>query len=49
MGKPWGQNEPWKKHVIESRSPVEFAFLVDILNTGKPQQLLPQFGDPNFP
>jgi hypothetical protein len=46
---PGAQNQPWKKHVIESRSPVEFAFLVDILNTGKPQQLLPQFGDPNFP
>jgi len=44
---PGAQNQPWKKHVIESRSPVEFAFLVDILNTGKPQQLLPQFGDPN--
>jgi len=46
---PGAQNKPWKKHVIESRAPVEFAFLVDILNTGKPQQLLPQFGDPNFP
>ena len=46
---PGARNQPWKKHVIESRAPVEFAFLVDILNTGKPQQLLPQFGDPNFP
>ncbi|MGD0006991.1 MAG: VCBS repeat-containing protein [Terriglobia bacterium] len=46
---PGAQNKPWKKHIIESRAPVEFAFLVDILNTGKPQQLLPQFGDPNFP
>ena len=46
---PGAQDKPWKEHVIESRSPVEFAFLVDILNTGKPQQLLPQFGDPNFP
>jgi len=46
---PGAQNKPWKEHLIESRSPVEFAFLVDILNTGKPQQLLPQFGDPNFP
>jgi len=46
---PGAQNKPWKEHLIESRSPVEFAFLVDILNTGKPQQLLPQFGDPKFP
>jgi hypothetical protein len=46
---PGAQSKPWKEHLIESRSPVEFAFLVDILNTGKPQQLLPQFGDPNFP
>jgi len=28
---------------------VEFSFLVDILNTGKAQQLLPQFGDTKFP
>jgi VCBS repeat protein len=46
---PAGQNRPWREHLIESRSPVEFVFLVDILNTGKPLQLLPQFGDPNFP
>jgi hypothetical protein len=46
---PGRQNKPWIEHVIETRSPVEFAFLVDILNTGKPQQLLPQYGDPKFP
>ena len=40
---------PWQEHVIEGRSPVEFAFLVDILNTGKPLQVLPQFGDEKFP
>lgn len=34
---------------METRSPVEFAFLVDLLNTSKPLQLLPQFGDTNFP
>ena len=29
---------------------MEFSFLVDILNTGgKPQQLLPQYGDTNAP
>ncbi len=46
---PAGRNQPWHEHLIDSRSPVEFAFLVDILNTGKPLQLLPQFGDPNVP
>ncbi len=46
---PAGQRQPWREHVIESGSPVEFAFLVDLLNTGKPLQLLPQFGDPKFP
>lgn len=46
---PGKSNKPWVKHVIETRSPVEFSFLVDILNTGKPQQLLPQFGDTSFP
>jgi hypothetical protein len=46
---PGGQGKPWRERVIESRSPVEFAFLVDILNTGQPLQLLPQFGDENFP
>lgn len=46
---PGKTGRPWREHVIETRSPVEFVFLVDILNTGKPLQLLPQFGDPNFP
>jgi hypothetical protein len=50
----WWENpretgKPWREHVMETRSPVEFAFLVDILNTGKPLQLLPQFGNRNFP
>lgn len=46
---PAGRDQPWREHLIESGSPVEFAFLVDLLNTGNPRQLLPQFGDPNFP
>ncbi len=46
---PGKSSKPWVKHVIEKRAPVEFSFLVDILNTGKPQQVLPQFGDKNFP
>lgn len=39
----------WREHLIESGSPVEFVFLVDLLNTGRPLQLLPQFGRRDFP
>lgn len=46
---PGKSDRPWREHLIESRSPVEFVFLVDILNTGKPLQLLPQFGRADFP
>ena len=46
---PQGQDKPWRKTVIQTGSPVEFAFLVDLLNTGKATQLLPQFGNDNFP
>ena len=43
---PRRENEEWHETVIASHSPVEFVFLVDILGTGKPLQLLPQFGNP---
>jgi hypothetical protein len=46
---PGASKQPWREHLIATGSPVEFAFLVDILNTGKPLQLLPQFGDEKFP
>ena len=46
---PGKSNKPWVKHEIMKGAPVEFSFLVDILNTGKPQQLLPEFGDPKYP
>jgi FG-GAP-like repeat len=46
---PGKSHKPWLKHVIATGSPVEFSFLVDILNTGKPRQLLPQFGSSKFP
>jgi hypothetical protein len=39
----------WVEHSIAKGSPVEFALLVDLLNTGKNNTLLPQFGDINFP
>ena len=46
---PGAQDKPWRKTIIQTGSPVEFAFLVDLLNTGKATELLPQFGDENFP
>ena len=46
---PGKSGGPWREHLIESGSPVEFVFLVDLLNTGRPLQLLPQFGRRNFP
>ncbi len=46
---PQGKDVPWRERIIASGSPVEFAFLVDILNTGKLLQLLPQFGDSKTP
>lgn len=50
----WYQNPgrlgaPWIEHPIESGSPVEFAFLVDLNNDGKAEELLPQFGDKKTP
>jgi hypothetical protein len=40
-GKPGAQ---WEDHTIDSGFPVEFAFLVDLDNDGKANELLPQFG-----
>ena len=34
----------WKERVVDSGSPVEFAFLVDLDNDGKRDEVLPQFG-----
>ena len=39
----------WKETVIESTSPIEFAFLVDLDNDGKAQEILPQFGNNDQP
>jgi hypothetical protein len=39
----------WPMQVIDSGSPVEFSFLVDLDNDGKAQELLPQFGNVKFP
>lgn len=45
-GKAGGE---WKEHPIDSGSPIEFAFLVDIDNDGKAHELLPQFGQEKTP
>ncbi len=34
----------WTERVVDSGSPVEFAFLVDLDNDGRRDELLPQFG-----
>jgi hypothetical protein len=39
----------WKEHLVETGSPIEFAFLVDLDNDGKKNEVLPQFGDEKFP
>jgi len=39
----------WAKHIIDTGSPTEFAFLVDLDNDGRARELLPQFGDKKAP
>ncbi len=46
---PGKENKPWVMHDITKGSPVEFFLLVDLLNTGKAANLLPQFGDSKHP
>jgi hypothetical protein len=41
---------PWVEHEIDAIGPTEFAFLVDLNNDGKAQEVLPQFtGGANSP
>ncbi|MGH9452210.1 MAG: FG-GAP repeat domain-containing protein [Terriglobia bacterium] len=46
---PGKEAGPWRETVIQSGYNIEFAFLVDLLNTGKPRQVLPEFGDLDAP
>ena len=39
----------WKEHVIDEGHHVEFAFLVDLENSGKPRDVLPEYGDADAP
>ncbi len=44
-----GTGGTWKENTIESGSPIEFTFLVDLTNSGKARDVLPQFGDSKTP
>lgn len=39
----------WTEHPMESKFPIEFAFLVDLDNDGQAREILPQFGDSKAP
>jgi hypothetical protein len=39
----------WVETPVETTSPIEFAFLVDLNNDGKAEEILPQFGDGKQP
>lgn len=40
---------PWVESVIDSGNPIEFAFLVDLTNSGKKQDIIPEWGSTNAP
>src|SRR5260370_25668269 len=46
---PGKRGGPWAVTEIDASGPTEFAFLVDLNNDGKAQELLPQFDRPSAP
>ena len=46
---PGPQGGTWTEHTIDEGFPIEFAFLVDLNNDGKANEILPEFGDVNAP
>jgi hypothetical protein len=44
-----GADVAWTEHSIERGFPIEFAFLVDLNNDGKADEILPEFGDAKAP
>ncbi len=46
---PGNTTGPWKESIIDDAGPTEFAFLVDLNNDGKAQELLPEYDRPNVP
>jgi len=49
MENPGKTGAPWKEHVIDQGYFIEFAFLVDLTNSGKKDCILPQYGGANAP
>jgi hypothetical protein len=49
MENPGKGKGDWKEHVIDSGFPTEFAFLVDLTNSGKQRDLLPEFDKADAP
>lgn len=45
-GKSGGE---WAESIIDSGNPIEFAFLVDLTNSGKKQDVIPEWGSENAP
>jgi hypothetical protein len=46
---PGNSGALWKERDIETISPIEFCFLVDLDNDGKAREVIPQFGDSKAP
>jgi hypothetical protein len=42
-------NSAWQENLIDDSGPTEFAFLVDLNNDGKAQEILPEYDRPNVP
>jgi hypothetical protein len=40
---------PWTETIIDSGNPIEFAFLVDLTNSGKKQDVIPEWGNTSAP
>jgi hypothetical protein len=46
---PGASGGKWIENVIDDAGPTEFAFLVDLNNDGKAQEILPEYDRPNVP
>ena len=46
---PGTSNKPWRKRIIQAGSPVEFVFLVDLLNTGQARNSCRSSATKTFP
>jgi hypothetical protein len=46
---PGKSGGPWVENPIDSGNPIEFAFLVDLTNSGKKQDVIPEWGSANAP